>query len=105
MEVFQSGCSSVSLELPDSSDGTPRQVLHREHYSIDIAVVLASVTDNGSPVPASAQFLYGNAAAVALAFVFAAYTLFWIMSQPGLIKNARFALGNQASSGTAFWKK
>lgn len=96
MEVSRSGCSSVSLELPDFSNGTTRQVLPREDYSKDIVVVLASVTGSDHPCLASVIFLYGNAAAEASASVFAAYTLFWIEDQPGPITDAGTALGSQA---------
>ena len=76
MKVSQSDCSSVSLVLPNSSVGKVRRVVPREDYSIGIAVVLASVTDNGSLRPAPALSLYSNAAAVASAFGFAAYALY-----------------------------
>lgn len=96
MVVFRSGCSSVSLELPDFSNGTTRQVLPREDCSKDIIVVLASVTGSHRPCLASVIFLYGNAAAEASASVFAAYTLFWIEDQPEPITDAGTALGSQA---------
>ena len=98
-EVSPSDCSSVSLIPLNSSNETPPQVLPREDYSIDIAVVLASMTDSGSPCPASVLFLYGSAAAVASAFVPAACTSFWITSQPGLVEKARTAMGSHMSRG------